>query len=210
MTLASFHTEVSLALRRGNSVDALIPGWAEDAALWLEQNYSFSYMERTQEAEVVAGDVDSNRIPLTQRFKALDFVRLVSRQDSDVFGYLKKIDAREISSIDAGDPTYYWLSEDDIWMDARPRSNIYVQVRGVFYTDWPEDDDETPTLLRYYKNLLKAQTLIEASIDLKDDRMLQAYNMKFERALQAVLVAEEERKRRGGTSKAMQYSPLGR
>jgi hypothetical protein len=46
MNLETFHGDISGALRRGSSLDTLIPSTTRQAALWLEQNYTFRYMKR--------------------------------------------------------------------------------------------------------------------------------------------------------------------
>lgn len=207
MTLLLFYAEVSRAIRRGTSVDTLIPDWASNAALWLEQNYTFQYMKRTLDTELDPLAADPNLITLEDRVKKVEFVRARSRQNADVFGYLQKVEAGQIASIDEGDPSYYWMDGmEEIWLDAKVQTALTMQVRGAFYTDWPTDTAAVPSLLRYYKNLLKAQTLIESAIDLKDERMVQAYNIQFERALTAVLVAEEEFAREN-TEVIMRYAP---
>ncbi len=207
MTLATFHTEISAALRRGTSPNVLIPGWVEDAALWLEQNYTFGYMRRTENFTLDPEAEAPNLLEIEDRLKTIEFIRAVGRENANNYGYLTKIDAGQVASIDAGDPSYYWRDGPDyVYFDANVESELTLQIRGAWYTEWPADEDETPTLLRFYKNLLKAQTLIEAAIDLKDERMAAAYNVKFERALQAVLVAEEEEKR-VDTSVVMRYAP---
>jgi hypothetical protein len=194
MNLAAFYADVQASLRRGNSTADLIPGWAEDAALWLEQNYSFAYMKRTLSVVLDPLAADANLIDIEDRLKAVRFIRRVYVSGSmSSYGYLEKVEPGEISSIDLGAPSYYWLEGmNNIWLDSKVQELLTVEVGGIVYTDWPLDETATPTLLRYYKNLLKAQTLIEAAIDLKDDRMLAAYESKFQRAIAAVLVAEEE------------------
>lgn len=207
MTLATFYAEVSSALRRGSSSDSLIPGWTEDAALWLEQNYTFGYMKRTEEFTLDPEAETPNLLELEDRLKTIQFVRAISRTDAGIYGYLTKTDPGQVASIDDGDPSYYWRDGPDfIYFDANVQTELTLEIRAAWYTDWPTVTSETPTLLRFYKNLLKARTLIEAAIDLKDERMAAAYNAKFERALQAVLVAEEEDKRED-TSLVMRYAP---
>lgn len=199
MTLATFHADIKSALRRGSSVDSDIPGWVADAALWLEQNYSFGYMERTLTAALDPLSSDPNLVDVEDRVKSIKFVRALAREPSDPtvgFRYLEKVSADQVSSVDLGDPSYYWIEgQNNIWLDAKVQQTLTVQVGGTIYTDWPTSTSANPTLLRYYPNLLKAQTLIEAAIDLKDERMAAAYDAKFQRALQAALVAEEEGKR---------------
>lgn len=206
MTLATFYPKISTALRRGTSVDSLIPGWVESAALWLEQNYSFNYMERTVEVSLDPEAEEPNLIDLEDRIKSFKFVRAISRDASPAaYRYLQKIDAADVGSVVKGDPNYYWLDgPDQLWLDANVQTELVVQIRAVFYTEWPDVSSATPTLLRFYPNLLKAQTLIEAAIDLKDERMAAAYDSQFQRAIQAVLVAEEEM-RRSDTELVMNY-----
>lgn len=211
MNLAAFYADVSASLRRGSGSNALIPGWTEDAALWLEQNYSFAYMKRELTVELDPLADEPNLVDIADRLKAVRFVRRVYTQDGmQSFGYLRKVDSIDLSSIDKGAPQYYWLDGmNNIMLDSMVVEPLTLTVGGILYTDWPVDETATPTLLRYYKNLLKAQTLIEAATDLKDDRMIAAYQAKFERALQAVLVAEEESARLD-TEASMQPGPLFR
>lgn len=208
MPLSTFYADVSATLRRGSSSDSLIPDWTEEAALWLEQNYTFGYMRRTEEFTLDPSAETPNLLEIEAgRLKTIEFIRAKDRETGKTYGKLEKIDASQVASIDSGDPSYYWRDGPDfIYFDADVEQELTLQIRGAWYTEWPVDEDETPTLLRFYKNLLKAQTLIEAAIDLKDDRMLAAYEMKFQRALAAVLVAEEEDKR-VDTAPVMRYAP---
>lgn len=207
MTLATFYSAVSASLRRGASSDVLIPGWAANAASWLEQNYTFGYMKRTESFTLEPDAATPNLLEIEDRLKTIEFVRARGRENSNTFGYLTKVGPEEVASLDESDPSYYWRDgPDKIYFDANVQTALTLEIRAAWYTDWPSSDTATPTLLRFYPNLLQAQTLIEAAIDLKDERMAAAYDAKFQRALQAVLVAEEEDKR-VDAAPVMRYAP---
>lgn len=210
MNLGQFHAQVSSAIRRGTSVDALIPGWTELAAKWLEQNYTYKYMWRTLELTLDPESESPRFVQFDDTVKSVDFLRMtVANEDGSTSLYsLTPAQPRDFVSFDVGVPQHYWLDEDGLWVDATVTEAITLELRAALYTQWPTDTNAEPTLLKRYYNALLSRTMLEAATHLKDEAMKTLWADLFASHNQAALVAEEEFKR-ADDNPVMEYTGLG-
>lgn len=195
MDLAAFHTDVANEIARGTTQSAKIPRWTRLAAKWLEQNYSFKYMEKhgvsLLDPEAVAPNVLT--LPNT-RIKSVTMVKPYQLQADGrkVFSKpLPKADVRDVTSIDLGYPSGWWQVGNTLHFDANPETTFNLDLVWLEYTDWPTDVNALPTLLERYENLLFAQVMRDAWVSLKDDVNAGTWNGLRDEALRAVLVAED-------------------
>lgn len=211
MPLSDFHARISRSLRRGTAQDDIIPDVVSEAALFLEQNYSFDYMNRVVSVTINPLAASPERIDFPSLFvKSWRFVRIANAATAYAaapYSYLKKVEPEDVSALSYGRPAGYYLdAATQLVLDAIPQEALVVELAYREYTDWPTDTAATPVLLRLAPNLLRAQTLVQMAEELRDPRMVQVYTAMREEALSAVLRAQEESKM-SGTDNVMVYVP---
>lgn len=193
MNLAAFHSNISATIRRGTSVDALIPGWVEQAARFLELDNTFEYMKEVVETQTT---VDSNLLTLAKELKRVEFVRLVGKVEGQApraYIYLNKVEPKDVLGLESAWPVGYWNEGSmKLRIDTVPNVALDLEIGASFLTDWPTDTTETPTLLKRYMGLLRAQTMLEAARELKDVRMAEDWAQARKEQLAVVFRAEEE------------------
>jgi hypothetical protein len=197
MTLAEFHTSISRAIRRGTSQDDIIPDVVSDAAAFLEQNYTFSYMRRTVQVTLDPTAMAPERIdypsPLIKRFYFIRIVNGPTAYAADPYCYLRKVDARDVSALSYGPPVgYYTDGATQIVLDSVVQASTVLDISYAQYTDWPTDASQTPTLLAIGRNVLRSQTLLQLAEDMRDPRMVSIYTTRRNEGLTALLQAAEE------------------
>lgn len=213
MTLAEFHASISRAIRRGTSQDDIIPDVVSDAAAFLEQNYTFSYMRRNVQVTIDPTANAPERVDYPSTYvKRWYFIRQVLPpssfcSDGSGYRYLKKVDAREVIALTKGDPVG-WYSDGDtqVVFDSIPLAANVYDLSYAEYTDWPTDYSQTPRLLAIGRNVLRSQTLLQLAEDTRDPRMIQIYTTRRNEGLQALLQAAEEDSNSGSAS--MEYHGL--
>lgn len=200
MTLATLHADVAAVLARGNSQAAKVPRWVRHSAAWLEQNYSFKYMEKHGEVELDPLAIAPNVLDLpNNRVKSVVLVQpfRVTGTRKQLTKPLPKADRRDVLSIDMGNPSGWWQVGNSLHFDGKPSQPFALDLVWQEYTDWPTEQDAQPDLLAKYENLLFAQTLVAAWRELKDAKAMQDWTNERDFCLRAVLVAEEEDKWEG-------------
>lgn len=196
MNLGTLHTDIAAILARGNSQEAKIPRWVRLANQWLEQNYSFKYMEKHGESALDPLAVAPNVLDLpNNRIKSVSMVqpfRIEADGRKTFTRPLPKADRRDVLSIDLGYPSGWWQVGNSLHFDAKPAETFNLDLVWIEYTDWPVDNAALPVMLERYENLLLAQALMGAWRELKDDRALAEWTVSRDEALRAVLVSENE------------------
>lgn len=197
MTLAEFHARISRALRRGTSQDDIIPDVVSEAALFLEQNYSFKYMRRVVQVTIDPLGMAPERIDVpSDHIKSWRFIRVVgpaNAYSSAPYRYLKRVEAEDVTALSLGCPLGYYLDGDtQIVLDAVVKESTKLDIAFVEYTNWPTDTTASPRLLKIGHNLLRAQTLMQFSMDTRDPRLLALLKQMRDEALVALLGAQEE------------------
>lgn len=215
MNLGQFHSRVSNAIKRGTSLDTVIPFWVADAARLLEQNYTFSWMRRTIEHTFAAGVVPL-AWTLDPLVKSVQWVRPVLYSGSDgtkCYGDpLIGVEEDQVTGIDGGMPSGYWVDGQDggfkLCLDSIPAQPYTIRTSLAVYTDWPILDAATPALLLRGQSALMFQTLILFANEQKDPRMVDNYTSLMGGALNTLLRSEEELKMQHQNDLKMQYSGL--
>lgn len=218
MNLGQMHDRVSGAIKRGTSLDAIIPFWVSSAARLLEQNYTFSWMRRSIEYTIVAGNVPLV-LTLNPLIKSVEWVKPIWPSDTTDgtvwYGQpLVGVEESEFLGITGGNPEGYCISgspgtaDYTMLFDAIPHSDYKFRVRHAVYTDWPTDDAATPTLLLRGEFALFAQTLMLFANEQRDPRMAATYGSVLSSALSVLLNSEEELKMQHQNDLKMHYSGL--
>jgi hypothetical protein len=200
MNLGDFKTMVSSAIKRGSSLDAIIPLWISQAARLLEQNYTFSWMWRTTDESIPAG-IEPLVLALDPLIKQVHWVKpkLVSTNTDGTEWYgepLYGADELEVEGLSGGCPTGFWLLGTDggytLNFDAIPQMDFPFKMRRAKYTDWPTADDSTTTLLLRGEMAHFAQTLILFANQMRDANMASTYGGILQGALNTLLRSEED------------------
>lgn len=204
MDLGEFHSLVSTSLRRGTSLDTVIPSYSKIACLWMERNYSFKYMENFRLLQLVAGDRTVN-IPTNRRVKSIEFIRLIDEEGG--YTKLKKGNAEDFKGTETAAPTGYWLvGTRTIVFNNTPDEDLSGEAIFSEFTDWPTANTETHPLIDYGTDVLLYQTLIHMAAYLRDAEMVQAYKALRDESINTLLRSEDET-RFDGEALSMAYIP---
>lgn len=200
MNLGQFHARIKRALRRGNSMDAVIPDMVSESANVLEMNYTFSWMRRTGETSIALGSNNPNQLSFpNNRVKSFEWIKVIepgyASPDGEVYRELKGVDARRITGTTPGYITGYWIDGlSYVYLDNYVAEDTAFLWRWAEYTDWPEADAATPSLLMRGQAVLAAETMLLAAQENRDPRMIDLYTARRNDTLNMLLRAEEELK----------------
>jgi hypothetical protein len=201
VNLGQVHDDVKAVIARGGSQDAKVPRWVRSAAQWLEQNYSFQYMEKFGEVYLDPQAVAPNVLTLpNNRVKLVTLVQPFTLQgNTQVFlPALPKVDRAEVLSIGYGGiPAGWWQVGDTLHFDTKPDTQVSLALVYEEYSAWPVDANAEPTLVARYDNLLLAQALVNAWRELKDTEAMALWTNERDMALRAILNVEEENRWKG-------------
>jgi hypothetical protein len=205
MNLGAFHALVSSTVKRGTTLDALIPDITRQAARWLERNYTFQYMHRyvTFSLDPTAGNPRAVPFP-SVRVKSIRFVKL---QDEDgLFHFMEKADPRQLIETETAIPTHYWLDAfDNIWFNNTPDKVYPAEMDYASYTDWVGlSASSTPWLTEHADDVLLALTVLLLGPVMRDDAMMARYKILRDEGLRTLLLSEEELESTN-TNEVMQY-----
>lgn len=194
MNVNAFNAVISRAIRRGTSLDSVIPDWVTEAVLKLEQNYSFSWMMQTISATLLAG---ASTVTMPTGTKKIDWIKVVTTGDGgetttrDLLG----VEPSRVTGITRGYVQGFYLQGlSAIQFDGIPDEAMLLSIRAAVYTAWPGTGTTTPEWLVRAHNLLKMETLLSFATEMRDDRMIQFYAGRRDEALKTTLLAEEELK----------------
>jgi len=204
MLLGEFHSIVSLSVKRGDTLDTVIPGLAKMACQWMERNYSFKYMEQVRVLQVEQG---IRTIPLqsNQAVKKISFVRMIS--STGEYTYLKRASPRDFTSVTVGESQGYWLAGNHtIVLENVPGEPLVGEALFDCYTEWPTEVSETHPLLQTASDVMMYQVLMMLSAHMRDGRVFEAYKILRDEALNTLTRSEDELAY-GGTDDAMAYIP---
>lgn len=206
MDLGEFHSLVSTSLRRGTTLDTVIPMYAKLSATWMERNYDFKYMEVFRLLQLVSGDRTVN-LPTNKIVKGIDFIRLVNAPEDCGYTMLKKGNPKDFyGTLDAA-PTGYWVSgTNTIVFNNTPDEDLSGEAIFLEFSDWPVANTGRHPLLDIGTDVLLYQTLIHMSGYLRDAEMVQAYKGLRDEAINTLLRSEDETRFKGETL-TMAYQP---
>lgn len=207
MNLGEFHALVSSSLNRGTSLDSSIPDKVRQAVRWIERNYTFQYMRRWVEGSIDASVATPYIIPLYDlRPKAIEAFRLIDSETSK-YRDLKRIDPKERNGRGAWPPSGYWLDGvNSIILDAEPTEDQDYEIHLHQYTALPTDTDFQHWLIDNAEDLLLFTSLWYMGVSLRDDRMISAYKLLREEAMQTLHIAEQDIQHNDRDA-VMHYSP---
>lgn len=212
MNLGQFHAQVSSAIKRGTSLDAIIPMWVSQAQRLLEQNYTFSWMGRSSDSSLPAATTFLTLDPLVKNIEWIK-PRWVGSGNTVWFGDpIVGVDERMVTGIGSGNPSGFYLTGDEgsykANFDAAPGEAWLFRMRWHKYTEWPTNDAATPVLLLRGEMALFAQTLVLFANAQRDARMAEVYTGILQGALSTLLRSEEELKMAHQNDLKMGYSGL--
>ena len=191
MNLGDFHQLVSQDVKRGNSLDSVIPLRVAMAAMFLERNYSMLYMRQPIEITLNPADANPRFIDLEQDVKSIGYLRYM---DSDGnYQRLSRVSPLDIAQLVEGPPGGFWFSgRSAIILDKTPDDAYVLEGEGKFYTNWPSDLSARPWLVTRAADLLLAQTMIYIGNHLRDLQIVQQYRGMRDESLKTVMLSEEE------------------
>lgn len=217
MNLGQMQTQISAAIKRGNSLDGIIPMWLSQAARLLEQNYTFSWMRRSLTYTIAAGNVALVQV-LSPLVKSVEWVKPILPDSGNTDGTqfygppLVGVEEEQVTGINGGWPQGYWIDGQDgnynLCFDAIPHEDFKFRVRHAIYTNWPTDPTAQPTLLLRAEMALFAQTLLLFANQQRDAGMATIYGNVLQQALTVLLNSEEELKMQHQNDLKMNYSGL--
>lgn len=214
MTLGEFHTLVSDAMRRGDTLDDVIPGQVKLAVQWLERNYTMIYMENFRLLQVAAQD-RIIALPPKVNIKSIKFIRTVGTDGT--YTYLNRIQPEDLMGLrsentvprasDTVPRAYFLIGVNQLVLDAVPSEALSGEAIFREYTDWPTDESSQHPLLQMASDVLLAQTqLFMAANILKDLRMVEVYKTLRDEGVNTLTRAEDEAAY-GGSDNSMVFSP---
>lgn len=193
MDLGEFTAEMKAIIRRGDSLDAVIPGFIRRAAFWLERNKTLNYMLRFGDLEIDPSTTDTPRyIELDNtRIKSIPMLRWVN--DDGEFLYVTKTDPRDVKLLEAGTPAFYWLSGvSTIVLSSTPDEVLTGELWVARYSAWPTNDEATHWLLENAEDVLQARAMLNAAKYVRDMELASHWKSIFDEALIGLYAAEEE------------------
>src|SRR5262250_2398351 len=96
MKLSEFHDLVKTTANRGSTLDTKIPMQVRLAAMRLERNYIFSYMERFKLLQLVQGDRTLD-LPSSGLVRGFKFIRLINSDDT--YTYLNRTSPAQLQGL---------------------------------------------------------------------------------------------------------------
>lgn len=206
MTLAELHTLIRANVGRGTALNTEIRQLTKQAALLIERNHSFAYMEKFGAFTIDYTSDDPEAVALPSRLKSIRFVRIVA--DDGAYTELERIDAHDMSALGEGTPTAYWMDgESNIIINATPTENINYQIQWYEFTDWPSDTSETPWLCKWAPDLLVAETLILIAALTRDPNLRMIYAQQRDEAMKTALILDDEMRYTPDRRTVMQFHP---
>jgi hypothetical protein len=193
MDLGEFKAELKLVIRRGDSMDDLIPGFIRQAAFWLERNRTMNYMLRFGQIEVDPDATDTPRyIELDNtRIKSIPMFRWINSDGS--YSNLTKKDPRDMTVLEAGVPAFYWLSGvSTIVLSGTPDEVLNGELWVARYSAWPISDDATHWLLDNGEDVLQARSMINFAKHIRDPELREHWKAVFDESLVGFYAAEDE------------------
>ena len=205
MKLSEFNSLVSTYLKRGTSLDDIIPKASPMALSFLERNYSFKYMEVFKTVQLVSG----NRtivLPLNMVTKSISMMRFINGDGS--YSEINRIMPRDLKGTGDGRPDGYWLSGTNVIVfNTTPTENINGEAILNVFTSWPTGPDQTHPLLIMAADVMIYQTLINMAAYMRDEALVGAYKLMRDEGLNTLTRSDDEL-RYDSEHSAMAYEPF--
>lgn len=205
MNLGEFKAFVKADLKRGSSLDALIPARAQMAARFLERNWTFQYMKVFVNVVLNPSDPNPKLVEFPHSIKSTPWLRTAK---DDEYTYLKLLDPRDLLRSGTGPPSAYWRSgRANIVLDRVPDQAYVIEGQLVFYTSWPTDDEAQPWLLENGSDVVLGQTMMFFAAYLRDNAMFGLYKGLRDEGVRTMLLADQE-EQWDGAGMEIGYTPF--
>lgn len=189
MILSALHSRISRAIGRGTAYDAEIPDYVKEAALFIERNYTFQYMNRFSTFTLDADAAQPRLITLPTRLKKDNLIRIVNADGT--YGKLAKIDPQQQTALLTEPPTGYYLDGDTrIWLAQIPDQDYSCEIFWTAFTTWPTDYSNEPWLAANASDVLMAQTMVDMAPHLKDETLTALWGGKLTMHMKSLLDAD--------------------
>lgn len=204
-TLGEFTDTIRADIRRGTSLDSLIPGFIRKGALWIERNNTLQYMRKFAEIDI---DIEADEQPryislINTRIKSVLMLRWVG--DDGQFSYLALREPQDFPVSPVGTPAGYWLDGvDRIVLSSTPSENLHGELVVAKYTDWPTQPNSTHWLIDNAEDVLEAQAMIAFAKHARDEGAMAFWKGVFDAALPGLYAADAEMSW-SNTDLAMEY-----
>lgn len=195
--IAALIAEVKLEANRGSSLDSQIPKAIRRAAMTLEKNYSFLYMQVRATLTVTTGTL-AHRLTLPARYKETDLLRIVAGMSGDDYVNLNKVHPQDQRNAEADEPCGYYLeARNYIWLDCEiPPATTYSLEHWFYqFTDWPSDIAQSPWLVVNAEELLIPATMLMLAPYARAPEWNTLYQPVVTSTLKTLIDAEEAIKR---------------
>lgn len=210
MTLGELHKEISAELKRGTSLDSVIPSKVREAVQFLERNHPMKYMERFVDIQLAKGERMFDLPFIIRNFRFLRMVPVDGVQLAG-YGYLKQMNTRDelFENSLSGLPTgFSQIGNKAIRLNTEVGAPLKLEGLAYIFSDWQTSQ---PTfrhfLLDVASDLLKGQALMHMAIHLKDQRMIAAYRVVRDEALKTFYSMDNDMAE-GEANGQMEYSSI--
>ncbi|WCD44093.1 hypothetical protein Kuura_015 [Caulobacter phage Kuura] len=200
MTIATFYADLKTAIGRGNSITGLLGGWVQQTLEAIETEHTYLFMETSSMVTVAVGASSNVVVMPVPKVKAFATIQRTEAQPDGTLllgEALRGVSGlSDFSSIDKGYPTGYFVQGDnEIVLDAKATVEHILAVQYSTYTVWDDTPDSTtPPWLANRQGWLKAETLVTAAANLRDDRLAAIWQGAAQRYRMAAWEADKEKR----------------
>lgn len=222
MNLEQFHQMVADEIKRGTTLTAEIQRAARQAALWIERNHQFLYMEQYDTFTISEDNTEIDFSPggdvleSTERLRALKFIRhtdatVLADLAVDEDAHLRQVDALDFQGTVEARPKEFYLSGRTTLKLVQTADQDYTMESGcTVYSNWPTGSFSSfsPTLLDLYEDIMLAQTIVQlAPTTRMTDKQVQKWAVIRDQALHTAM-DEDEELRQSMRSEIMSYGGM--
>jgi len=202
ITLEEFYASVSREIRRGTSLDDVIPDKVRQALRWMEGQHTFIHMERYADLIISASANEPRAIPQPVGFKKMKGWRIL---DDSIYYDIRKIDFYDVSKIEEARPNAYWQDgKDYFWLDNTPDQDYNSEVAYTAYTIIPTDPAQELLVVNDFESLLLSATMVCFGPLLRSVDTINMYKDERDTMMKAAIDADIE-ERQSWQSESVQY-----
>lgn len=201
MTLAELHQLIlDVTNYPAEKFAALVPVAVRHAALFLENNYTYRYMENILPITIQTGVRDY----IVSGQKEIILLRIQKAAADGTFTYedLTRIDPEQFDHTPLGQPEAYYETGTGFTINSVPDKDYLSQLFYSARTVWPASG--TPTLLARYESLLFYQGIIQLALMARDPEMAASYQTVHDMALKSS-IDEDTTSRQANRKEAMGF-----
>lgn len=199
MNLGEFKQQLKDNIRRGDSLDAVIPGFIRQAALWLERNRTMNYMRKFAEITIDPDVDDAPRYVSLEdtRIKSIQFFRWTGQAgitaDDNGYLYMQMKDPRDFPQLTTGIPAFYYPNGvSSMVLSATPDQVLNGELWCARYSAWPTADSATHWLMDNAEDVLEARAMMNMAKHARDPDMRAHWKTVLDDGLIGLYAAEDE------------------